>query len=357
MALDFERLQPKIILQAVEWAGFHPTGEISQLNSYENRVFDIRLESPLKVQPATATKANADRKPNGVFDGHAHPTQIIVKFYRPHRWSREAIQDEHDFLRDLKSEGVAAVAPIELPNGQTLFHHDGFEVAIFPKIRGRMPDEFLPGQLRQVGRTLARIHNVGSQRKALHRPTMTADFYGWNALNKLEKFVYPELWKSYEEASRKILEELEEELNPESYIRIHGDCHKGNLLSLGHSPLLSLENMASLSSPPSEFLFVDFDDCCNGPAIQDFWMLFSGALEDEHTKNEQDEICEGYEELRSIPDEWYLIEPLRGLRIIHYAGWIAHRWTDPSFQRLFPHFTTYNYWLDELKRLEQIARF
>jgi Ser/Thr protein kinase RdoA (MazF antagonist) len=142
---------------------------------------------------------------------------------------------------------------------------------------------------------------------------------------------------------RSIIEVVEDSFDPKSFIRIHGDCHKGNLL-------------LSDTRDGKEFFFVDFDDFCNGPVVQDFWMLLSGSADgDEYAAAEQEEICSGYEELREIPDEWHLFNPLRGLRIIHYAGWIAQRWNDPFFQQIFPAFQTYNYWLDELGQLEKIA--
>lgn len=315
---DFDRLQPELILEAVEKAGYRTTGEYTQLNSYENRVFDIRLEL------SRSAPTPVDR--------------VIAKFYRPNRWSMEAIRDEHDFLADLQREGIPAVAPLQLKNGRTLLNIEGYELAVFPRVVGRMPEEFLPGQLRQVGRTLARIHNVGAKHRAEHRWNLDAETYGWSVLPRLEEYVYPELWRRYEEACSEILSYLDENLDPSSYIRIHGDCHKGNLLHTG-----------------KEFFFVDFDDFCNGPTVQDFWMLLSGSLEEEHAEEEQEEICIGYEELREIPDDWHLFEPLRGLRIISYGAWIANRWNDPFFHRIFPGFTTYNYWLDELNRLEKIA--
>jgi len=315
---DFDRLQPQIILEAIECAGYRTTGEYSQLNSYENRVFDIRLE------PSPHAPENVDR--------------VIAKFYRPHRWSQKAIADEHLFLADLNQEGIPAIAPLTLKNGHTTLNFEGYEFALFPRVAGRMPDEFLSGELKQVGRTLARIHNVGARHKAKHRLSLTPRDYGWTSLERLEQYVYPELWHRYEDTAIVILEHLEETLDEQSFIRIHGDCHKGNLLHNG-----------------KEFYFVDFDDFCNGPVVQDFWMLLSGSLEDDSASGEQDEICLGYEELREIPDEWHLFDPLRGLRIINYGGWIAHRWGDEFFKRIFPEFTAYNYWLDELSRLEAIA--
>lgn len=315
---DFDRLQPQTILHAIESAGYMPTGEYTQLNSYENRVFDVRLEVSRNAPDPS------DR--------------VIVKFYRPRRWSLEAIRDEHEFLADLQREGIPAVAPLPLENGQSILNFEGFELAIFPRVVGRMPQEFLAGELRQVGRTLARIHNVGSRKKARHRPSLNAKTYGWQVLPRLERFVYPELWRRYENVCTALLEHLDENLDENSFIRIHGDCHKGNLLHTG-----------------KEFFFVDFDDFCNGPTVQDFWMLLSGSLDEDTAGEEQEEICLGYEELREIPDDWHLFEPLRALRIISYGAWIANRWNDPFFQKIFPAFTTYAYWLDELNRLEQIA--
>ncbi|MES2965313.1 MAG: serine/threonine protein kinase [Bdellovibrionota bacterium] len=321
MSSDFDALQPQTILDAIDRAGYLTTGEISQLNSYENRVFDIRLEKSSKA-------------PDPV-------ERVIAKFYRPRRWSEAAVKDEHDFLHDLASEGIPAVPPLLLSNGQTTFTYQGYVMALFPRVYGRMPDEFLSGQLKQVGRTLARIHNVGARRVAKHRPHLTVANYGWPALERLERHVYPELWRRYEEICMQILEEIEEQLEEASHLRIHGDCHKGNLLQS--------------ASGDRDFIFVDFDDFCNGPVVQDFWMLLSGGEGDDDAEAERDEIVAGYEELREVPDEWHLFGPLRALRIIHYAGWIAQRWNDPFFQRIFPEFQTYNYWLDELTRLEKIA--
>lgn len=319
MSSDFDRLQPDLILSAVEKAGYFPTGEYSQLNSYENRVFDMRLEVHSKsLQPI-------DR--------------VIAKFYRPHRWSKAAIQDEHEFLNDLIIEGIPAVAPLALKPGGTCFEIEGYVVALFPRVVGRNPQEFLTGELKQVGRSLAHIHNIGARKKAQHRPTLGPQTYGFDIFPRLERAVYPELWNRYEETASIILNYLEDELDPSNNIRIHGDCHKGNLLH----------------SSKGEFFFVDFDDFCNGPAIQDFWMLLSSGANEDESQHEQEEICQGYEELREVPDQWHLLEPLRGLRIIHYAGWIAHRWNDQFFKRIFPDFETYNYWLEELRSLEKIA--
>ena len=312
---SFYNLDPEKVLQAAENEGFLTTGEFSQLNSYENRVFDIRLETP--------------------FEDH---TNIIAKFYRPNRWSKEAILEEHQFLLDLKAENIPAVAPFLLKNGSTLSEQYGMYATFFPKVRGRMPQEFLGEELMQIGRLMAQVHNIGAQRKALHRPTLDTSYYGgWETLDNLQSWIAPEVRGRYNDAAEMILNHLDDLLDPREFIRIHGDCHKGNLLHNG-----------------SQFFLVDFDDFCNGPVIQDFWMLLSG--EGEEAQREQDEIIKGYEELREFPDhQWLWVPWLRGLRIISYAGWIAKRWEDPSFPRLFPEFNTYKYWAEEVEALERIA--
>lgn len=330
----FDQLNPDLILSACEELGFRPTGEISQLNSYENRVFDIKVESDSRLDDRTGPRPS-----------------VIAKFYRPGRWSKQAIQDEHQFLKDLEAEGIPAVAPFAHPkvaqgmgNGSEFsFLHEGFITAIFPKRMGRMPQEFVGNELEQVGRLLARVHNVGARKSAAHRPHLNAETYGDKALSRLEHVVYPELWPRYREAAESLLDYLDQELDPRDEIRIHGDCHKGNLL---------LQDTAG----EKQFYFVDFDDCCNGPPVQDFFMLLSGASDvDSQAKVELEQLLTGYDELRKVPDNLYLMEALRGLRILHYAGWIAARWEDPFFPSLFPDFHSYNWWADECLRIEQIV--
>lgn len=312
---SFHRLNPEKVLQSLEAAGFVPTGEIHQLNSYENRVFEIVLE---------ADSFTDDR--------------VIAKFYRPNRWSLEALRDEHQFLLDLAEEGIPAVAPLVLKNNSTLLNCDGIYVALFPKVRARMVQELLPADFQEVGRRIAQIHNVGSRRRAEHRPSMDTGYYGgWDTLDFLADWVAPEVWSRYEAAAETILEYMDDHLEPESFIRIHGDCHKGNLLN-----------------NEKQFFFVDFDDFVNGPEVQDFWMLTD--VDPKVTDEARADLLKGYESLRVFDDrQWNLIEPLRGMRIMGYAGWIAHRWTDPSFPRLFPEFNTYRYWAEDVEALEKVA--
>lgn len=312
----FYELTPDVVLAGMEAAGFDPTGEYLQLNSYENRVFDVRLESPA--------------------------SRVVIKYYRPGRWSRAAILEEHFFLEELKSQGIPAVAPLLQKNKETISAYEGMFLAVFPKALGRMPQELSLEQLTQIGGLLARVHNIGEQKKAKHRPILNTENYGWPSLDILEDRVAPEVWDRYEKAAREILNVLDERLPDCPMFRIHGDCHRGNLLQ------------QDSKDGERGFFLVDFDDHCTGPAAQDFWMLLSGDSETEG--EELDAMMAGYENLRHFPeDQFDLFMPLRGLRIIHYGAWIARRWEDPSFPKIFPDYETYSYWAEETEALERIA--
>lgn len=325
----FYQLTISDVLSAVEAAGFPTTGEYFQLNSYENRVFDVFLEPEL-------TPAELNQ-------------HLIVKFYRPHRWSEKAIQEEHFFLEELNSVGLPVIAPIHFAaNNSTLFPYKQMWMAAFRKGMGRMPQEFSHEDLQKVGRTLARLHNVGSLKTATHRPNMNVDDIGEPALQRIEQWCAPEVWTRYNAAAIKIFDFLDEHLNESEFIRIHGDCHRGNLLKTDPTPK---EREAGIDS---EFFFVDFDDFCNGPEVQDFWMLLSGPVRS--SQDDLNAILTGYDELREVPeDDLRLIPALQGLRVIHYSGWIARRWEDPTFPQLFPQFKDYLYWAEDTEALEQIA--
>jgi Ser/Thr protein kinase RdoA (MazF antagonist) len=317
----FYQLDANTVLDGIEAAGFQTTGEYIQLNSYENRVFDVRLEKGSNPEVGE---------------------RLVAKYYRPMRWDQKALYDEHFFLEELKANGIPVIAPITQKNGQTLSSYQGIYLALFKKGLGRIPQELSLEQLKSIGRVLARIHNVGEQKRAEHRVSFTAEQFGWPALNILETWIAPETYDRYTAAAEKILDYLEAELDPKSFIRIHGDCHKGNLLQKDEK------------DGNKDFFFMDFDDFGNGPVAQDFWMLFSS---DESSNSlELEAALEGYEELRSFPlAQRKLFSPLRGLRIIHYAAWIARRWQDPYFPKLFPQFKDYIYWAEETEALERIA--
>ncbi len=311
MISSFFNLDPETVLKTCENAGFRPTGLFTQLNSYENRVFDIQLEGS---------------------------ENIIAKFYRPERWSAAAILEEHQFLKELNEAEIPALKPLILKNNSTLIDSAGISVSFFPKFRGRMPQELGLQDLNRIGQLFARVHNVGAKSIAKHRPVMDSSYYGsWESLALLQSRVAPELESRYFPAAETILNFVDDHFDPSEFIRIHGDAHKGNILQMQES-----------------YFLVDFDDFNNGPAVQDFWMLLS--YDNETLTDEKDAFIEGYQMFREFPFhqlEW--IEALRGLRIIMYAGWIAKRWEDPSFPRLFPDFGSFSYWAEEVEALEKIA--
>lgn len=318
---SFYKLEPDIVLKAAEEYGFLPTGEILQLNSYENRVFEV------KVEPVTR-------------DGIVTKS-IIGKFYRPNRWSREALVEEHEFLFSLQEEGIHAVAPFHTRDRQSLVQFDDMWVSFFPKVQGRLVQEFGLDELRRIGGLIARVHNVGSRKKALHRHSFDEAHPGGDeGVEFLQRWIAPEVRPRYNEAAEAILSYLNSNMNEKNYIRLHGDTHRGNLLDTG-----------------TEFFLVDFDDFGNGIPVQDFWMLLSGdPKSDPAAAEELDCLIEGYEKLRSFDrDQVRHISGLRGLRIISYASWIARRWEDPSFPKLFPEFNTYSYWAEEVEQLEKIS--
>lgn len=318
---DFYSLTPDEVLAAVDHSGFRTTGEFSQLNSYENRVFDLKLE----------IESEKDR------------SNLIVKFYRPERWSKAMIQEEHDFLADLEAGGMPVVAPLKLSTGNTLEEANGMYFTCFPKARGRMCQELLPRDLQRLGRSLARMHNIGESRPFKHRPSLSVEEILEPGLKASQEHCVPELKEKYRIAANDVADYLYDVLNPDTFIRIHGDCHKGNFLEV------------DTHDQPKEFFFVDFDDSVMGPVAQDFWMLLSGDEDD--SQDDLECLMNGYLELRNLnEDDLDILPGLRALRIIHYSGWIARRWEDPSFPRLFPQFHDFNHWAEETEALEAVAR-
>lgn len=310
----FYQLTPDFVIQAVERSGYLVTGEYLQLNSYENRVFRLNLEFP-------------------------QGDQIIVKFYRPGRWSKDAILEEHAFLRELHDLGIHAIAPLIQNGRSTLSEHQGLYCAIFPKASGRMPQELHYDDLTRLGRVLAQLHNVGTRKPAKHRPVIDGENMGRPALEVIRQRLPMSIRDRYLKAAEEILSWLKSDLHPKDYHRIHGDCHRGNVLLL------------DLAGKNPEYFLVDFDDFGMGPAVQDFWMLFRHDEDD--IEDEVDALLAGYTEFRHFDEtQLNLMRPLQGLRIIHYAAWITRRWTDPSFPQIFPQFDTEAYWFDELKALE-----
>lgn len=308
MAIDrqkasFFNLTPDLVMASLESHGFLPTGRYRFLNSYENRVFDIDLE-------------NQD--------------SVIVKFYRPHRWSRETILEEHEFLKELKGDGIPVAVPFLLNETSTLFEHEGMWMAVFPKVRGRLVEEILPAQVPSLGRWLARLHNAGARRVAHARPTLKPNP---QRLELIQQHIPLELWPTYRKLAEEIFDFLNSALPHFKHIRVHGDFHRGNLIW------------------EQDWTLIDFDDFLMAPAAQDFWIILTQLSEDE-----QIIFIDSYRELRDWnEEEQFLLEPLRAFRIIHYSTWIAERWEDPSFPQLFPGFHDYNFWSNEILALQKIV--
>ena len=308
MSNSFYNLTPDRVIQAVENSGFSLTGHYMVLNSYENRVYDLKLED----------------------DSH-----IIVKFYRPGRWSLEQIKEEHQFLFDLADDEIPVCAPLRFSDGNTIHVAERIFFAIWPRTGGRIPEELSDEDMINIGRLIARIHNNGSARESIYRLKLTAETYGFNSLKFLTEnnFLPANCKKQYSEAVNEIVKVYNSLSENIPFLRIHGDCHLGNLLKRDNS-----------------FFFLDFDDFLTGPAVQDIWMLVSSR--DNDSQRELNLFLEGYREFRSFDHSWLkLIEPLRGLRYINYAAWIARRWSDPAFPHIFPHFGTEEYWVKETSDL------
>ncbi len=307
----YDDLSPDVILDAIESAGYSPDGGMLALNSYENRVYQIGIEDS---------------------------TPLVAKFYRPHRWSRPCIEEEHQFSLQLEQAEVPVVAPLKNSQGETLFKHHDFKFALFPRRGGRWPELEDLDNLEWIGRFLGRIHQTGSTRSFEHRPEYSVQRLGVDPAQFLlgNNLLPIESATRYKTLTDALLENIAATFseNPYQSIRLHGDCHPGNILWTEQGPH-----------------FVDMDDCCNGPAIQDLWMLLSGDRTEQTIQ--LDAIREGYETFRPLNhSELNLIEPLRTLRMIHYAAWLAKRWSDPAFPLAFPWFNTQNYWQDHLMQLE-----
>lgn len=317
----FYELTPERILDAVERLGLRSTGRCMALNSMENRVYDVEVE----LDHAPETPSERFR---------------VVKFYRPGRWSREQILEEHRFLLDLVEHEVTVVAPLELPNGETLATDEeiGIHFAVFPRIGGRTPDELDDDQLLQMGRLLARLHNVGQICDAPSRLRLDPATYGRaNLAFLLEEDLLP---ASGRERYRMLVERICEVSEPwfaaAGYQRIHGDCHLGNVLQ-GRTGLF----------------LIDFDDMVRGPCVQDLWLVVPGHDPSARAKLEM--LLEGYEQMRDFDRRALrLIEPLRALRVVHFSAWIGRRRADPAFQRVFPDFGTERYWFEEIAMLQDL---
>lgn len=312
---DFFSLTPERVLEAIERSGHATTGMCYALNSLENRVYEVELD---------------DR------------TRLVGKFYRPGRWSAETILDEHRLLLALQEQEIPVCAPVQLPSGRTLEQTpEGIHFALFPRTGGRCPDELDGDELEQIGRLLARIHNVSETLELAHRPRISPASYGQHYLELiLERArMSPGIEARYRDAVQRLVEVGERRFAAvDASFVIHGDCHKGNLLRSGE-----------------RFFFLDFDDMALGPAVQDIWLLLPARPRD--CVAEVDALLEGYEQFRPFDRaSLRLVEVLRGLRYVRYAGWVLDRWEDPAFPRAFPQFGTDAYWEAQFADLDEQLR-
>ncbi len=315
----FYRLDPDTILHALESMGLHPDGRLLALNSYENRVYQVGIEDGLP---------------------------LVVKFYRPARWSDAAIQEEHAFLQALASAEIPVVAPIEFSHNTLHTYNQAdasFRFAVFPRQGGRAPELDRPEHLEWMGRFIGRIHAIGMLETFKHRPSLSIACFGEEPGQYLleQGFIPADLQEVYRGVLAQALEGVKrcfDRAGQVQNLRLHGDCHLGNVLWTDTGPH-----------------FVDFDDSRMGPAIQDIWMLLSGER-DTQTMQLNDFLA-GYECFCEFnPRETHLIEALRTLRLIHYSAWLAKRWEDPAFPFAFPWFNTQRYWQDRILELrEQVA--
>ena len=311
----FATLGPDEVLNSVETLGFRCNGHQLALNSYENRVYQVGIE---------------DQPP------------VIAKFYRPGRWSDDAILEEHAFAAELASADIPIVPPLDIA-GRTLHEHGPFRLSISPSKPGRSPELDDLRQLEQVGRLVARIHLLGELTPFASRPALDVESFGERSADYLlDNGVIPtELEAVYDGLAEHLLDAIDvcyDRAGAVRTIRLHGDLHPGNVLAQDES-----------------FYIVDLDDARSGPAIQDLWMFLSGDQQEQGPQLHA--LLDGYTQFRSFDGrELQLIEALRTLRIMHYAAWLARRWADPAFQVAFPWFESRRYWDDHVLALrEQLA--
>jgi len=310
-ATPYAELSPDVVLDAVEGLGMRCTGSSIALASYENRVYQIELDEGF----------------------------VVAKFYRPGRWSDAAILEEHGFALELERAEVPVVAPLVIADA-TLHRHAGFRFALFPRRGGRWPELSTREDRMWMGRFLGRLHAVGSAGRFEHRPTLSIERFGDESVEFLltEAWIPAHLEISYRGIAEDLLEAIDAlfaEVGPPRTLRIHGDCHPGNVLWTDAGPH-----------------FVDLDDCMSGPAVQDLWLFLSGSQSE--MSLQLGELLEGYLQFRDFDyRELRLIEALRALRIMHYTAWIARRWADPAFPRAFPWFTDNKYWEEHVLALRE----
>jgi Ser/Thr protein kinase RdoA (MazF antagonist) len=315
----YETLTPDAVLDALASVGLYGDGRLLALSSYENRVYQVHLEDP--------------------FEG---ASVVVAKFYRPGRWSEAQILEEHAFSAELHDAEVPAVAPLA-PQGRTLHHHAGFPFSVSPRRGGRSPELDDGEVLEWIGRYLARLHTVGARRPFEVRPPLDLSTFGEEPRTWLlsHDAIPLDVQGDWERACVQAFQQIaaalaQAQANDVRMLRLHGDCHPGNILW----------------TPDAGPHFVDLDDARTGPAVQDLWMLLSGDRS--QRQRQLGGLLDGYEQLRDFDrNELALIEPLRTLRLVHYSAWLARRWDDPAFPINFPWFGSSDYWRGQVQMLEE----
>ena len=311
----YNALTPDCLINAVESQGYLSNARLLALNSYENRVYQVGMD-------------------NG--------PPLIAKFYRPERWSDAQILEEHQFTQQLFDLDIPVVPPLTNSAGETLCQYNGFRFALYPRQGGHAPELDDDGNLVIMGRYLGRIHAAGATGPFEHRVNLDIDRFALESYYFIRehRFIPAELEQAYCTICEDLLMKLRRRFSEVTYqsIRLHGDCHRGNVLWRDERPH-----------------FVDFDDAVNGPALQDLWMLLAGDRESQTIQINK--LLDGYQQFADFPlQQLNLLEALRTLRIMHYAAWLARRWHDPTFPLNFPWFNTARYWSEHILELrEQLA--
>ncbi|HDY82668.1 MAG TPA: serine/threonine protein kinase [Halieaceae bacterium] len=308
----YDRLTPDMVIDAVESAGYLSDARLLALNSYENRVYQVGIEDSVP---------------------------LIAKFYRPERWSEAQILEEHSFSLELQDAEISVVAPLVDDTGNSLHSYQGFQFALFPRRGGHPPELDNLDNMLVLGRTVGRIHAVGRTGHFAERVQISVDhMLTRNREFLLNGFIPQALIPAYETLTADLQQSVSTiyaEVQPGDLIRVHGDCHIGNILWRDDTAH-----------------FVDLDDCCTAPAVQDLWMFLNGERHDRQLQ--LSELVEGYSEFCNFdPRQIRWIEALRTMRLIHYAGWLARRWEDPAFPRSFTWFNTERYWADHILELRE----
>jgi Ser/Thr protein kinase RdoA (MazF antagonist) len=306
---DFTSLTPDLILDGLESTGLTIDSGLLALNSYENRVYQFHDDDKRKY---------------------------VTKFYRPERWSEAQIREEHQFSFELEEQELPLVAPLKI-DAESLFTHQGYQFAIFPCRGGRIFEVDNLDQLEWMGRFVGRIHAVAAQKKFTVRPTFTAEEMLHQAHQVIidSGFVPRSLTAPFFTILEQVIAVAAEQYHPKNIMRLHGDCHAGNILWTDDGPH-----------------FVDLDDCRMGPAIQDLWMMLSGDRQQQLLQ--LDTMLAGYEEFFNFDaSELSLIESLRTMRVVNYMAWLCKRWQDPAFPHNFPWFNTEKYWEQQILMLKE----